>query len=193
MFRTVTEPAELRRAAELLGYTFDPVEINHWMVPDPAERQSRMTDWFQILAEHAASGAGRVVVNGDFTAVAVWFDRTGEGAEPENYEERLVAAAGPHLARFTEVDELLEKNHPAEPHWHLGFLVVEPGKQGQGLGAALLGHTLETTADPVYLEATSEDSRRFYATRFGFTALTPAEIAPVGGPAFHRMIWHPAA
>lgn len=190
MFRTVTHLAEAPAVADLLGLVFDPQDINQWLVDDPAERQERMSRWFEILVRHAIGGAGRVVVAEDGSAAAVWLDRTGEATEPDDYEERLVKVAGPHLPRFQELDVLLEENHPAEPHWHLAFLVVHPSRQRRGIGSKLMQHTYGELPHPVYLEATTIESRTLYETRHGFERMTPAQIRTVGGPPFHRM-WRP--
>ncbi|WP_306214153.1 N-acetyltransferase [Actinoplanes sp. RD1] len=196
MFRTLTGDAEARPVAELLGVVFDDSEINHWLVDGPAaERLDRMTAWFEILVRHALTGAGQVVVadsiDSSYAAAAVWFDRTGEATEPENYAERTAEAAGPHLARFQALDEVFDEHHPAEPHQHLAFLVAQP--QRTGLGSKLLQHTTSRLTVPVYLEATSVDSRRLYETRHGFDRMDPPDIRPAGdGPAFHRM-WRKAA
>ena len=34
--------------------------------------------------------------------------------------------------------------HPAEPHWYLAFIGIEPDRQGQGLGEKLLAPVLKT-------------------------------------------------
>ena len=54
--------------------------------------------------------------------------------------------------------------HPAEPHWYLPLIGVDPQAQRQGLGSTLLAEMLpgfdraQTTA---YLEATSPESLPF--------------------------------
>lgn len=197
MFRTVTSEAEARPVAELLGVVFDDSEINHWLVPGPAaERLERMTGWFEILVRHALTGAGQVVVadkpTGDpYAAAAVWFDRTGDATEPYDYSARTAAVAGPHLARFEALDEVFDQHHPTEPHHHLAFLVALP--QRTGIGSKLMQHTYNRLDTPIYLEATSPDSRRLYEARHGFDRMSPPEIRPApDGPAFHRM-WRPAS
>jgi ribosomal protein S18 acetylase RimI-like enzyme len=191
MFRPATTEAEAHEVAKLLGLVFDPYEINHWLVGASAqERQERMTNWFEILVQHALT-AGQVIIAEDYAGAAVWFDRTGEGSEPPNYEARREQAAGPYAARFEQLDELLDENHPQEPHWHLAFLAVHPDRQRNGLGSKLLQYTHDKISSPVYLEATSLDSRRLYEERHGYFPMTPTEIRPGDGPAFYRM-WRPA-
>ena len=102
-------------------------------------------DYFTILTEHAHK-YGRVDVidnpDGDgLAAAAVWFDYTTDSPDPENYEERLRSLAGEYLDRFIALDELFEKHHPHDPHWHLAFLAVHPDHQEHGLGSKLMERT----------------------------------------------------
>jgi ribosomal protein S18 acetylase RimI-like enzyme len=39
--------------------------------------------------------------------------------------------------------EQMDRSHPSEPHWYLPMIGVDPGKQGNGYGSALLKHALE--------------------------------------------------
>ena len=36
------------------------------------------------------------------------------------------------------------RHHPAEPHWYLPLIGVDPSRQNQGHGSALLRHALAT-------------------------------------------------
>jgi ribosomal protein S18 acetylase RimI-like enzyme len=63
--------------------------------------------------------------------------------------------------------------HPHEPHWYLPLIGVQPSKQGNGYGSALLRASLaRSDADgaPAYLEATSERNVPLYQ-RHGFVRL----------------------
>lgn len=60
--------------------------------------------------------------------------------------------------------------HPDEPHWHLGFVGIEPALQGKGLGEELLRPVLDRAdAEGVlcYLETPFRQTHAFYG-RLGF-------------------------
>ncbi len=189
--RPAGDDADVRHVADVVARSFDHLGANQYLIPDSRQRLPIMREYFGILVEHAARGAGEVLLTDG--AVAVWFDRTTEPAEPQGYGQRLADAAGEHLERFHELDKLLEFHHPTDPHWHLAFLAVEPGRWGQGLGSALMNHTharLDQHGAAAYLEASNPDGQRLYR-RHGYTDMTPPAIHLSDGTPFYRM-WRPA-
>jgi ribosomal protein S18 acetylase RimI-like enzyme len=117
----------------------------------------------------------------------VWVARKGErvvaaliGTPPHAYplpppplaaRLRCLVGQGWRVARrWAEVFQALDALHPAEPHWYLGTLGVDPDHQGRGAGTALLRHWLARTAGDVsgaYLETDVRDNVGFY-DRQGF-------------------------
>lgn len=92
------------------------------------------------------------------------------------------------LPRVLRVVDFLEARHPAQPHYYLGFLGVEPTYQGEGIGSALLAPVLDRCDDegfPAYLEASSERNRALYE-RHGFDVVERIEL-PGDGPPMWRM------
>lgn len=76
----------------------------------------------------------------------------------------------------------VERKHPAEPHWYLALLGVDPARQGSGLGRALLTPVLERCdreVEPAYLETQKPENLPFYE-RFGFRVLE--EVSVPGSP-----------
>ena len=66
--------------------------------------------------------------------------------------------------------EQMGRYHPQEPHWYLPFIGVDPVRQGQGIGAALLRPILEKCDAerlPAYLESSNPRNRPLYQ-RHGF-------------------------
>ncbi|MGH3378432.1 MAG: GNAT family N-acetyltransferase [Actinoallomurus sp.] len=152
------------QVAELVATAFAPLAAVSWLLPEPAVRPPIMTADFLILVEHALK-YGHIDVIDQGRAAAVWFDRTAEVPEPEDYDRRLVEACGEWADRFRVLDELFEANHPKEPHHHLALLAVDPARQSGGLGTALLHHhhaKLDDGGTAAYLEASSPNSRDLY-------------------------------
>ena len=114
----------------------------------------------------------------------------GHAVEPDEAEQfgaGLESAAGIDAPRLFEVMELLDMHHPDGSFYFLNLLAVRPEQQGQGLGSALLAHTLDRCdreGVPAYLDATSKNNRRLYE-RHGFEAGAP--YAPAGGPPLYPM------
>jgi ribosomal protein S18 acetylase RimI-like enzyme len=184
---------EIAAVGHLISYSFNDLPQNAYLVPPLDDRIRVMADFFTLYTEHAFT-YGRVDViddpSGDgLVAAAVWFDNTSEAPAPEQYDERLGDLAGPYLDRFVALDVLFEKNHPADPHWHLAFLAVHPGHQSHGLGSLLMKHThveLDRAGVPAYLEATNQDNVRLYR-RAGYADMDPFEMLLPDGTPFFRM------
>jgi ribosomal protein S18 acetylase RimI-like enzyme len=184
---------EITAVGHLVGYSFNDLPQNAYLVPPLDDRLRVMSDFFTLYSEHAFT-YGRIDVidnpSGDgLVAAAVWFDNTRPAPEPEQYDERLAALAGTYLERFVALDVLFEKNHPADPHWHLAFLAVHPDHQDHGLGSLLMKHThdeLDTAGVPAYLEATNQNNVRLYR-RTGYADMEPFEMMLPDGTPFFRM------
>lgn len=190
VIRPATE-AELPAVGALIALSFDDLEQNRSLVPDPGSRLRVMGDFFTMLSEHApVCGKVDVIddpVGGGLAATAVWFDRTHEMPEIPRYDERLAELAGEWLPHFHALDELFDKHHPVDPHWHLAFLAVHPEHQGHGLGGALMDSTHQDLGGtPAYLEATNEENIRLYR-RYGYTDMMPFDIRMPDDTPFYRM------
>jgi ribosomal protein S18 acetylase RimI-like enzyme len=123
--------------------------------------------------------------------VAVW-ERPGEWKVGMLEQLRLLPAMarinGRLLPRVMRALAALESNHPAEPHYYLPFVGVDPEWQGRGLGAALLRPILDRCdmeKIPAYLEASSPRNRALYE-RHGFEVTEEFAVGP-GSPPVWRM------
>ena len=157
-----------------------------WLMPDPDERARLFPPYFGMFVEHAVRH-GEVYLAAGGDAVSVWFPPADTPpADPENYEERLASLVGPHLERYHTFDAMMAKVHPHEPHHYLAFLAVRPGRQGHGLGTALLRdrlRRLDAAGAPAYLEASEPRSRALYV-REGFREHQEPYRLPGGPPLF---------
>ena len=156
----------------------------------PGDRPDVQPHVETIAIEHAPL-CGKVDVidapGGGLAAAAVWFDRTHETPEIPHYDERLAALAGEWLPHFHALDELFDKHHPMDPHWHLAFLAVHPDHQGRGLGGALMDSTHQDLGGTAaYLEATNDDNIRLYR-RYGYADMIPFDIRLPDDTPFYRM------
>ncbi|MBX3314014.1 MAG: GNAT family N-acetyltransferase [Actinobacteria bacterium] len=86
-----------------------------------------------------------------------------------------------HRAAGMRLLAQVEKHHPAEPHWYLGLLTVDPTWQGRGLGGRLIGPGLDRADDdglPAYLETQKESNLSWYG-RHGFEVTRTIEVRGV--------------
>ena len=131
-------------------------------------------------------------------AAALWVPPGGHAVEPDEAEQfgaRLESAAGIDAPRTLRSWSCSMSTTLTAPSYFLNLLAVLPERQGQGLGSALLAHTLDRCdreGVPAYLDATSEDNRRLYE-RHGFEAGAPvrpgrraAALPDVARPALLR-------
>jgi ribosomal protein S18 acetylase RimI-like enzyme len=73
------------------------------------------------------------------------------------------------------------RRDPAEPHWHLGPVAVDPRLRGQGIGGAMLAHfcrRMDDCAALSYLETDKSENVGFYE-KFGFTVVAEAKVLGV--------------
>ena len=88
----------------------------------------------------------------------------------------------------------MQQHHPGTPHWYLLYVAAEPGRQGSGIGTALMQPVLQqcdTQRLPAYLEATTVQNRAPYR-RHGFTDLPELRL-PDGGPVLYPMWREPVS
>ena len=106
----------------------------------------------------------------NLAGVALWLPpgaHSDETALEILFEETIPAG------RRAEVFEIIERRrnyHPAEPHWHLAMMGVEPDEVRKAYGSALLEAGLarvDRSGQTAYLEATNPQSIPLYE-RFGF-------------------------
>jgi GNAT superfamily N-acetyltransferase len=162
---------DLVAMGNILAAAFHDDPVLSWMVPDEPRRRARLPGLMRLLAARFQPH-GENHINDTGTGAAVWSPprATFTREDDEWFGSELVDLAGPDLARIGEVVELLESNHPHDPHYYLNLLGVTPDHQGSGIGSALLWAVLDRAdreGASAYLEATSPKNRALYE-RHGF-------------------------
>lgn len=102
--------------------------------------------------------------------VALWLP-PGSGPDEQRLE-RLIKEVVPADEQTHVMNgfEQLSRSHPAEPHWHLPLIGVDPTQQGKGIGSRMIRDMLDRLDRenvPAYLEATSPRNVPLYE-RMGF-------------------------
>jgi GNAT superfamily N-acetyltransferase len=180
----VEEPDVLSLVLDVLSLViaeaFHDLPPSRWLIPDPDARAAVFPAYFRLHAEQA-SVCGTAYALG-YGAAALWLPASpGPITVPPGYHTQLTAITGRRAHRFLAFDAALEARHPTGvAHHHLALLAVRPGRQGQGIGTALLRHhhqVLDRDGVPAYMEAAGQRSRRLYLAH-GYSDLgSPIELA----------------
>lgn len=187
--------SDLPAVAAVLGRAFHDDPVMCWIFPDDAERTARLTPMCAVLArhEHLPYGATEIAVDDDSAVGTALWDPPGRRQPP--WWRRLAAA--PALMRSmrrrvgagAELESVVARARPTEPHWYLSMIGTVPAAMGRGVGTELLRSRLSRCDDdgvPAYLEASDPDRGVPYYKRFGFT-VTGEIVVPDGGPTLCAM------
>jgi ribosomal protein S18 acetylase RimI-like enzyme len=140
-----------------------------WLYPEPQHFLTQFPAFVRAVAGRAFA-RGHAHIAGIGRAAILWLP---PGVGPDEEAVGAVVEATPGAAIRQDLFRIIEQMgsyHPAEPHWYLPFIAVDPPLQGQGLGSALLRHSLESVdrdRKPAYLEASNPKNVPLYE-RFGF-------------------------
>ncbi|MFE0171622.1 GNAT family N-acetyltransferase [Streptomyces sp. NPDC059002] len=176
----------IRRAGEadradvvrLLDEAFMQDPVSSWVFPGE-EHRLRMHSGLMEAFFDLALDEGYVDVTEDGAAAALWWS-VPAGVPEEGGEDGpalLREAVDPDNERVELVGRLTDAVHPTDrPHQYLHMIAVQPERQGEGLGTALVAAVLERCDREglhAYLEASNARSRDLYARLgFGFMGTT---------------------
>ena len=123
----------------------------------------------------------------DAAAVSLWLP---PGVEPDLETMLGVLAEVPPEkgAVLAQVGEQIRAFHPDEPHWYLAAVGVDPSRQGEGLGSAMMKEGLrlcDAQGKPAYLESSNPRNIPLYE-RHGFEVI--GEVQPDDYPPLYPML-----
>ena len=165
-------PVERDPVMDILALAFSTDPAVRYLFPTASLFLSSFNRLAAAMAGSALA-AGTAWVASDGGAAALWL---APGAEADGDAiGALVGETAPQerLETLGQLGELMGQYHPQEPHWYLSMIGVDPSRQGQGLGSALLKAGLQRCdADglPAYLESSSPKNVPHYE-RHGFEVI----------------------
>lgn len=182
---------DVSRVAAVLARAFFDDQIYRWIVPNDDQRRVGARRFFEVYAS-ACEPHGAVYLAREDAGAALWLPPERSVVDDDHAEEfgaRLMETSGDasSAARMAAMAEAQDVNHPAEPCWYLPFMGVDPGRQGTGVGSALLAAVLsriDAEGASAYLEASSPANQRLYQ-RHGF--VTVGEIVVLDAPPIYPM------
>jgi GNAT superfamily N-acetyltransferase len=162
----------------------DPVTL--WAHPRESVRLRRTARFFlgrmRALLPHELS-----MVTDDRDGAAVWSPPDAWQMGLRELLHDLPALLSRRTPMVLRAMHGVEKKHPSGPHYYLSILGVDPSRQGEGLGSALLQPGLRRCDQEgvgAYLETAKERNVRFYS-RHGFRVTE--EVSLPNGPAMWLM------
>lgn len=192
---------DLRPAALILGRAMrdNPMHLQVFAISDPEHRRRALERFFRpvllgLLLRGLIYGAYR-----DHALVGICGMARPGSCQPTPLEKLRVVPAvvfgNPLRAalRVLNWTEAWAHRDPAEPHWHLGPVAIEPSLQRQGIGSALLtAFCAQRDADGAvaYLETDRQSNVHFYQ-KFGFAVVAEANVMGVPNWFMSRPGGHP--
>jgi GNAT superfamily N-acetyltransferase len=170
-----TQDRERVISAIVLGFVNDPVA--RWSWPDPHDYLT----YFPVFTNAFGGKAfdhGTAHTVADFSAGALWLP---PGVQPDEtaMADLMERSLGPkRLQVAATMIEQMQSCHPAEPHWYLPLIGVDPAKQRRGYGSTLLRHALQRIDQErraAYLESTNPLNVPLYQ-RHGFEVLRTIQV-----------------
>jgi GNAT superfamily N-acetyltransferase len=157
-------------AALVLAFATDP--LVRWIWPKADAYCENMPALISAFAG-AAFSHGRAYATADSAGAALWLP---PGVEPDAEAMGTLlqnSAPASVLADIPSLSAQMAEYHPDDAHWYLPLIGVDPIRQGQGYGAALMKHAVrefDRNGAIAYLESTNPRNIPLYE-RHGFEAL----------------------
>ncbi len=172
-------------SAMMLAFSGDP--FFRWFAPDPDLYVQHGCGLMNAFGGNAFNN-GTAYASANYEGVSFWLPpgvKTDEALAHESISQIVSAEL---LETVWSVFEEMGNYHPKEDCWYLPLIGVDPARQGQGLGSALLKHALEIidrNSLPAFLESSNPRNISLYE-RYGFEVVGRIQIG--SSPPVHPMI-----
>ncbi len=150
-----------------MGFATDPVA--RWVYPDITDYMTVFPDLINGLAGRSFQ-EGTAYISAGNAGAALWLP-PGVSSNEEILGDVVEETVSPAIK--TDLDSIMAQMasfRPAEPHWYLPMIAVDPFRFGQGIGTSLMRYALEKCDEqelPAYLESWNPRSITLFQ-RFGF-------------------------
>ena len=168
----VASMSDEERVISVIALAFAADPVVRWVWSEPQDYLKHFPAFVKAFGGKAFA-TGSAFYLDDFSGAALWL--------PPNvsFDEQVLAEtlqatfpAEIQVEGFAAFEQMA-KYHPAEPHWYLPVLGVDPSRHGQGLGSLLIQNVLnkcDLENKSAYLESSNPKNIPFYK-RHGFEVL----------------------
>lgn len=159
----------------VLAFAADPMA--RWCMPGSHDYLTNMPRFTRAFAG-AAFLHGSAHCTEDGHGAALWLPPNVDVDQTALVEVLESSVSKSVLGDLFAVFEQMGKYHPAQPHWYLPLIGVDPAYCGRGYGGALMKHALEQcdrNHEPAYLESSNPRNVSLYQ-RHGFEALGTIQV-----------------
>jgi ribosomal protein S18 acetylase RimI-like enzyme len=179
---TVQDCAAIARV-QARAFFDDPLQT--WALPDASTRLGILERVYELLSRHASVPAGESYTDASLASAAFWVPPGGFALPPEAFAALapVIEMLGDASDRFRAAEDTMRVHRPADVHFYLQGLGVDPPRQGEGLGSAVIRPVLrrcDAESLPAYLETTKERNVGFYG-KHGFAEVAQERL-PLHGP-----------
>ena len=176
---------EIPELAAVLARAFAHDPFYAWMAGDAPERGQRMRDGWSGILRYGSDRLAHTFTTDDRAGVAIWLPPGWRGPSFLDSLRQM-----PALARLTGWGRLREvadavatleehrHRHVPSPHFYLSALGVDPDRQREGIGTALVQPVLEASdrgGAPAYLETAVARNVLLYE-RLGFDVVEEIDL-----------------
>jgi GNAT superfamily N-acetyltransferase len=143
----------------------------------------RLARYHRLFLTRIGLAHGRVWVAADHSAVAIWTTPATPPGLFASLAAEFTEISGDRAQVAATYERAMGLFRPREPVWFLGIVGVDPARQGQGLGRAVITPGLraaEADGVPAFLETQDPANVPFYES-LGFEVLAELDL-PDNGP-----------
>ena len=172
-------------SAMMLAFSGDP--FFRWFAPDPDLYVQHGCGLMNAFGGNAFNN-GTAYASANYEGVSFWLPPGVKTDEELAHESISQIVPTELLETVWSIFGEMGSYHPKEDCWYLPLIGVDPARQGQGLGSALLKHALEIidrNSLPAFLESSNPRNISLYE-RYGFEVVGRIQIG--SSPPVHPMI-----